>query len=200
MGHVHRRGLRCEHTTCGPCLVTWAFWPRGERCVAHQPATLLAAWAIPPASVSRKPGVSPRQAPLPGTSPARRQCKERHNGTGQSTQISRQRIPTSSPRCLNGHKELAAHCMEDIDAQFKNSVRPGDVMAAGCCGTSGALRLQTRRHHKESGVACVIAKLCAHFHLQRHQHRPAIFECEAASGIAAGDEVRVVSTPASSPT
>ena len=27
------------------------------------------------------------------------------------------------------HKELAAHCMEDIDAQFKNSVRPGDVMA-----------------------------------------------------------------------
>ena len=29
------------------------------------------------------------------------------------------------------HKELAAHCMEDIDAQFKNNVRPGDVMAAG---------------------------------------------------------------------
>ena len=29
------------------------------------------------------------------------------------------------------HKELAAHCMEDIDAQFKHNVKPGDVMAAG---------------------------------------------------------------------
>ena len=26
------------------------------------------------------------------------------------------------------HKELAAHCMEDIDAQFKNNVRPGDTV------------------------------------------------------------------------
>ena len=67
------------------------------------------------------------------------------------------------------HKELAAHCMEDIDAQFKNNVRPGDVMAAGWnfgCGSS--------REHAPINIGLPI------------------FECEAASdGIAAGDEVRV---------
>ena len=64
------------------------------------------------------------------------------------------------------HKELAAHCMEDIDAQFKNNVRPGDVMAAGW----------------NFGI----------FHRNAINIGLPIFECEAASdGIAAGDEVRV---------
>ena len=26
------------------------------------------------------------------------------------------------------HKELAAHCMEDIDASFATTVKPGDIM------------------------------------------------------------------------
>ena len=29
------------------------------------------------------------------------------------------------------HKELAAHCMEDIDADFINNVKPGDIMVGG---------------------------------------------------------------------
>ena len=28
-------------------------------------------------------------------------------------------------------KELAAHCMEDIDTEFVKKVRPGDIMVAG---------------------------------------------------------------------
>ncbi len=36
-------------------------------------------------------------------------------------------------RYLNtaSHKELAAHCMEDIDKDFVKNVRPGDIIAAG---------------------------------------------------------------------
>lgn len=35
-------------------------------------------------------------------------------------------------RYLNtaSHKELAAHCMEDIDADFVNKVKEGDIMVA----------------------------------------------------------------------
>ena len=37
------------------------------------------------------------------------------------------------------HKELAAHCMEDIDAGFVHKVKEGDIMVAGAnfgCGSS----------------------------------------------------------------
>ena len=73
------------------------------------------------------------------------------------------------------HKELAAHCMEDIDAQFKHNVKPGDVMAAGWNFGCGSSREHAPIAIRESGVACVIAKSFAR-----------IFD-----GIAAGDEVRV---------
>ena len=44
-------------------------------------------------------------------------------------------------RYLNtaSHKELAAHCMEDIDADFVNKVKEGDIMVAEKnfgCGSS----------------------------------------------------------------
>ena len=36
-------------------------------------------------------------------------------------------------RYLNtsSHAELAAHCMEDIDADFVRKVKPGEIMVAG---------------------------------------------------------------------
>ena len=90
-------------------------------------------------------------------------------------------------------RELADHCMEDIDAQFKNSVRPGDVMAAGWNFGCGSSREHAPIAIKESGVACVIAKSFARiFYRNAINIGLPIFECEAASdGIAAGDEVRV---------
>ena len=44
-------------------------------------------------------------------------------------------------RYLNtqSHKELAAHCMEDIDKEFIHKVKDGDIMVAGVnfgCGSS----------------------------------------------------------------
>ena len=54
------------------------------------------------------------------------------------------------------HKELAAHCMEDIDAQFKHNVKPGDVMAAGWNFGCGSSREHAPIAIRESGVEMCI--------------------------------------------
>ena len=91
------------------------------------------------------------------------------------------------------HKELAAHCMEDIDAQFKHNVKPGDVMAAGWNFGCGSSREHAPIAIRESGVACVIAKSFARiFYRNAINIGLPIIECpEAAKAIAAGDEVEV---------
>ena len=91
------------------------------------------------------------------------------------------------------HKELAAHCMEDIDAQFKNNVRPGDVMAAGWNFGCGSSREHAPIAIKESGVACVIAKSFARiFYRNAINIGFPILECpQAVDGISAGDKVSV---------
>lgn len=89
--------------------------------------------------------------------------------------------------------ELAAHCMEDIDAQFKNSVRPGDVMAAGWNFGCGSSREHAPIAIKESGVACVIAKSFARiFYRNAINIGLPILECPAASeAINEGDVVAI---------
>ena len=98
-------------------------------------------------------------------------------------------------RCLNisDRKELASHCMEDIDKDFVNKVKPGDIMLAGFNFGCGSSREHAPMVIKESGISCVIAKTFA-----RIFYRNAIniglpfLECEAASeAIANGDEVSV---------
>ena len=89
--------------------------------------------------------------------------------------------------------ELAAHCMEDIDAQFKNSVRPGDVMAAGWNFGCGSSREHAPIAIRESGVACVIAKSFARiFYRNAINIGLPILECPAASeAINEGDVVAI---------
>lgn len=91
------------------------------------------------------------------------------------------------------HKELAAHCMEDIDAQFKNNVRPGDVMAAGWNFGCGSSREHAPIAIKASGISCVIAKTFARiFYRNSINIGLAILECpEASEKIEAGDEVSI---------
>ena len=54
-------------------------------------------------------------------------------------------------------KELASHCMEDIDKDFVNKVTPGDIIVAGTNFGCGSCREQAPIAIKESGVSCVIA-------------------------------------------
>ena len=90
-------------------------------------------------------------------------------------------------------KELAAHCMEDIDTNFVKVVNNGDVMVGGFNFGCGSSREHAPMVIKESGISCVIAKTFARiFYRNAINIGLAILECpEASEKIAAGDEVAV---------
>ena len=91
------------------------------------------------------------------------------------------------------HKELASHCMEDIDKEFIKKVSDGDIMVAGANFGCGSSREHAPIAIKASGVSCVIASTFARiFYRNAINIGLAILECdEAAKGIADGDEVSV---------
>ena len=62
-------------------------------------------------------------------------------------------------RYLNKSDEawLASHCMEDIDADFVNKVKPGDIMVAEANFGCGSSREHAPIAIKASGISCVIA-------------------------------------------
>ena len=90
-------------------------------------------------------------------------------------------------------KELASHCMEDIDASFTGKVKQGDIMVAGLNFGCGSSREHAPIAIKASGISCVIAKTFARiFYRNAINIGLAILECEAASeGISDGDEVSI---------
>lgn len=55
-------------------------------------------------------------------------------------------------------KELAAHCMEDLDKTFVSRVKPGDIMVAGSNFGCGSSREHAPLVIKTSGIGAVIAK------------------------------------------
>ena len=90
-------------------------------------------------------------------------------------------------------KELAKHCMEDIDKSFVNRVHPGDIMVAGWNFGCGSSREHAPLAIKTSGIGCVIAKSFARiFYRNAINIGLPILECEqAAQEIQAGDQVKV---------
>ena len=88
-------------------------------------------------------------------------------------------------------KELAKHCMEDIDLSFVEKVQPGDVMVAGWNFGCGSSREHAPLVIKTCGTGCVIAKSFARiFYRNAINIGLAIVECpEAAEAIAEGDVV-----------
>ena len=90
-------------------------------------------------------------------------------------------------------KELARHCMEDIDAEFVNRVHPGDIMVAGWNFGCGSSREHAPLVIKTCGTGCVIAKSFARiFYRNAINIGLPILECEAAAEeIQAGDQVSV---------
>lgn len=90
-------------------------------------------------------------------------------------------------------KELATHCMEDIDASFVNKVSAGDIMVANKNFGCGSSREHAPIAIKACGVSCVIAETFARiFYRNAINIGLPIIECpEAAQAIRAGDEVKV---------
>lgn len=90
-------------------------------------------------------------------------------------------------------KELAAHCMEDIDRDFVNRVKPGDIIVARKNFGCGSSREHAPIAIKASGISCVIADTFARiFYRNSVNIGLPIMECsEAAEDIEEGDEVSV---------
>jgi len=89
--------------------------------------------------------------------------------------------------------ELAAHAMEDIDTEFVNRVRPGDIMVAlenfGC----GSSREHAPVALKASGISVVVAASYARIFYRNaiNTGLPIVVCPEAAAVAKAGDRMRV---------
>lgn len=98
-------------------------------------------------------------------------------------------------RYLNSSEpsELASHCMEDIDKEFVNKVKAGDIIVADKNFGCGSSREHAPIAIKAAGVSCVIAETFARiFYRNAINIGLPIVECpEASKGIEAGDEVEV---------
>lgn len=91
------------------------------------------------------------------------------------------------------HKELAAHCMEDIDVDFVKNVKDGDIIVANKNFGCGSSREHAPIAIKAAGVSCVIASTFARiFYRNAINIGLPILECdEAVKNIDAGDELEV---------
>ncbi|MCR5587198.1 MAG: 3-isopropylmalate dehydratase small subunit [Lachnospiraceae bacterium] len=90
-------------------------------------------------------------------------------------------------------EELAKHCMEDIDADFVNNVKDGDIIVANKNFGCGSSREHAPLAIKASGVSCVIAETFARIFFRNAINIGLpIIECEeAAKEINAGDTVEI---------
>ena len=90
-------------------------------------------------------------------------------------------------------KELAAHCMEDIDLDFAKEVQEGDIIVANKNFGCGSSREHAPIAIKESGNSCVIASTFARiFYRNAINIGLPILECDqAVKSIEAGDKLEV---------
>lgn len=96
-------------------------------------------------------------------------------------------LSTSDP------KELAAHCMEDLDKDFKTKIVTADIMVAGKNFGCGSSREHAPIAIKASGIDCIIAETFARIFFRNSINIGLpIMECiEAAKDIEENDEVSV---------
>jgi 3-isopropylmalate/(R)-2-methylmalate dehydratase small subunit len=88
-------------------------------------------------------------------------------------------------------KEMACHCMEDIDPDFTSRVKPGDFIVAGANFGCGSSREQAPLVIKHAGISAVIAKSFARIFFRNAINKGLpLVECDT-SGIEAGDTLEV---------
>ena len=90
-------------------------------------------------------------------------------------------------------KELAAHCMEDIDESFAKNVKPGDIIVADKNFGCGSSREHAPVAIKASGVPIVIADSFARIFYRNAINigLPLLEIGEAVSEFKAGDKIRI---------
>lgn len=90
-------------------------------------------------------------------------------------------------------KDLALHCMEDVDKDFSKKVKSGDIMVAGKNFGCGSSREHAPIAIKASGISCVIAETFARiFYRNAVNIGLPIMECpEAAKDIEEGNDISI---------
>ncbi len=90
-------------------------------------------------------------------------------------------------------KELASHCMEDLDKDFLKKISKGDIMVAGTNFGCGSSREHAPIAIKESGISLIIAESFARIFYRNSINigLPIIESAEAAKAIKNGDTVSV---------
>jgi 3-isopropylmalate/(R)-2-methylmalate dehydratase small subunit len=89
--------------------------------------------------------------------------------------------------------ELARHCMEDIDTDFLNKVKPGDIIMATTNFGCGSSREHAPLAIKAAGVSCVIARSFARIFFRNAINigLPLLESAEAVDNTATGDILEV---------
>lgn len=90
-------------------------------------------------------------------------------------------------------EEFGRHCMEGIDADFPNKVRPGDILVAGKNFGCGSSREPAPIAIKATGISCIIAKTFARiFYRNGFNVGLPLMEChEAPDQIEEGHEIEI---------
>lgn len=90
-------------------------------------------------------------------------------------------------------KELAPHCLEDLDADFVKKVQKGDILIAGRNFGCGSSRENAPIAIKAVGVSCVIAKSFARIFYRNSINigLPILESAQAVDDSATGDTVEV---------
>ena len=90
-------------------------------------------------------------------------------------------------------EELAKHCMEDIDTEFINNVKPGDVIVAEANFGCGSSREHAPVAIKAAGVSAVIAASFARIFFRNAINigLPLLESPEASAGIDSGDIIEI---------
>ena len=91
-------------------------------------------------------------------------------------------------------KELATHCMEDIDPEFVNKVSQGDIIVATKNFGCGSSREQAPEIVKHLGIRCVIAKSFARIFFRNSINNGLLLieNPDLYDHITEGDEIEVI--------
>jgi 3-isopropylmalate/(R)-2-methylmalate dehydratase small subunit len=93
---------------------------------------------------------------------------------------------------LNTPQELAKHAFEGVRPEFKDQVKPGDIIVAGDNFGCGSSREHAPMALKGAGVRCVIAKSFARIFFRNSINiGVTLLECPEADRISEGDVLEV---------
>ncbi|MDH4218879.1 MAG: 3-isopropylmalate dehydratase small subunit [Candidatus Aminicenantes bacterium] len=90
-------------------------------------------------------------------------------------------------------EEMARHALEDLDPEFAQEVRPGDILVAGKNFGCGSSREQAATCLKFAGVQAIIAKSFARIFFRNaiNQGLPVIQCSQAVDDIKNGEEITI---------